>query len=800
MTTATPIIIFDTTLRDGEQSPGATMSMPEKMAIAEALDQMGVDVIEAGFAIASPGDFQCVEEIAKKIKNATVCSLARAKMPDIEAAGRALKPAKNPRIHTFISTSPIHMEHQFKMTQGQVLTAITESVKYARQFCHDVEWSAMDATRSEIDFLARAVETAIKAGATTINLPDTVGYILPHEYAEMIRTLRQKVPNIDKAIISTHCHNDLGLAVANSLAAIEAGARQVECTVNGIGERAGNAALEEIVMAIKTRKDKLNYDTKIKTPHIARVSKLVATASGFSVQKNKAIVGANAFAHESGIHQDGMLKSRDTYEIMTPESVGIIKSELVMGKHSGRAAFRDKLQALGLALENENFEKAFARFKELGDRKKHILDEDIIALIDEQSFYVKSKFEFSSFHISGHSKGEPDATVTLKIDDEEKTTHAVGDGPLDAIFSGINQLTQQNPVLETFDVHAVTAGPDAQAEASVVLKHEERIFSGSGRDTDTLVASTKAYIHAINKIYNFQRQNADQTIPSKESNVGIIWMDGKFIPEQEAQTHIMTHGLHYASAVFEGMRAYNGKVFKLQEHHERMHASAEKLGFKIPYTVDELNKIVQELLQKNNLKDAYVRPIAWCGAETLNVASKKCSVHVAIAVWEWHSYFNAEDLFTNGLKLTWSEWIRPAPNMAPVSAKASGLYVIGTLSKNKAEAAGYHDALMLDYRGYVAECTGSNFFMIKDNEIHTPIADCFLDGITRKTIIEIARNKNISVVERYIKPEEINNADEIFITGSAAEVAPVGQIDNDYFSVGPITKMLAEEYSRLVRK
>lgn len=382
---AKQIIIFDTTLRDGEQSPGATMSMQEKIEIAQALDEMGVDVIEAGFAIASTGDFQCIQEISKRVKTAAICSLARAKRADIEAAAQAIKAAVKPRIHTFIATSAIHMQHQLKMNQEEVLEAITSSVKYARQLCADVEWSAMDATRSDIDFLSRAVEAAIKAGASTINIPDTVGYILPHEYAEMLRTLQEKVPNIDQAIISVHCHNDLGLAVANSLAAISAGAGQVECTINGIGERAGNAALEEIVMAINTRKDKLDYRTNIKTTHIMNLSKLVSAASGFSVQKNKAIVGANAFAHESGIHQDGVLKAKETYEIMQPESVGLAKSELVMGKHSGRAAFRDKIKSLGIAFEDDNFDNLFSRFKELGDRKKYILDEDIIALLNNQT-------------------------------------------------------------------------------------------------------------------------------------------------------------------------------------------------------------------------------------------------------------------------------------------------------------------------------------------------------------------------------------------------------------------------------
>lgn len=663
------IIIFDTTLRDGEQSPGATMSINDKIAIAQSLDQMGVDVIEAGFAIASEGDFQCIEKISKIIKNACVCSLARAKKQDIEAAANALKHANKPRIHTFISTSTIHLQHQLKMTPDEVLNAITDSVKYARNLCDDVEWSAMDATRSDIDFLSRAVECAIDAGAKTINIPDTVGYVLPHEYAALIRTLKEKIPASDKVIFSVHCHNDLGLAVANSIAALEAGAKQVECTINGIGERAGNAALEEIIMAINTRKDKLNFHSSIDTKQISTISKLVAQASGFVVQKNKAIVGANAFAHESGIHQDGMLKSKETYEIMQPESIGLEKSELVMGKHSGRAAFRDKLTRYKINVSEVEFENLFKRFKHLGDCKKNITDEDIISI-------------------------------------------ATG----------------------------------------------------------------------------------------KKNPEKIIWFDGQFIPWNDANIHLLSHGLHYASTVFEGERAYNGKVFKLQEHNIRFHHSAEMLGFKIPYSVAELNTITHELLQKNNLVNAYVRPIAWCGTETLSVSSSKCTVHVAMAAWEWGSYFKTEKLFTEGLKLMWANWVRPAPNMAPVHAKAAGLYMIATMSKNQAEAAGYHDALMLDYRGYVAECTGANIFMVKNNTIHTPIVDCILNGITRQTIIELAKQNEITIIERHIKPEEINNADEIFLTGSAAEVAPVGQIGKQCFKVGPITKLLANEYARIVGK
>jgi 2-isopropylmalate synthase len=375
------IIIFDTTLRDGEQSPGATMTQEQKIAIAHSLDAMGVDVIEAGFAIASEGDFKSIQAIANSVKNAQVCSLARAIKKDIDVAGRAIASAARPRIHTFISTSDIHMQHQLKMSEMQVLAAIDESVRYARQFCDDVEWSAMDATRSGMDFLCAAIEIAIRAGARTINVPDTVGYMFPQEYAAMIRAIKNKVPNIDQAIISVHCHNDLGCATANSIAAIEAGARQVECTINGIGERAGNAALEEIIMAIKTRQDVMPYQTNIDSTKIMAISKQVSTSTGFSVQKNKAIVGENAFAHESGIHQDGVIKARETYEIMRPESIGLDRSQLPMGKHSGRAAFRVKLQALDINASEPEIEAFFIKFKTMGDQKKYVSDADIIELI-----------------------------------------------------------------------------------------------------------------------------------------------------------------------------------------------------------------------------------------------------------------------------------------------------------------------------------------------------------------------------------------------------------------------------------
>ncbi|MBL0317992.1 MAG: 2-isopropylmalate synthase [Alphaproteobacteria bacterium] len=494
------IIIFDTTLRDGEQSPGATMNLSEKLQIARLLDEMGVDVIEAGFAIASKGDFESVSEIAKVVKNATVCSLARAKQGDIEAAGEALKLAHKGRIHTFISTSPIHLKYQIKMTEDEVLEEIRKSVSYARQFTDDVEWSGMDATRSDRDYLCKAVEVAIKAGARTVNIPDTVGYTLPEEFAETIRYIKNNVPNIDQAIISVHCHNDLGLSTANSLAAIRAGARQIECTVNGLGERAGNAAMEEVVMAIKTRNDFLPFTTSIDTTQIMRASRLVSTITGFVVQKNKAIVGSNAFAHESGIHQDGVLKNANTYEIMKPEDVGLSRSNLVMGKHSGRHAFKAKLEDLGIELGDNALEDAFNRFKNLADKKKDIYDEDIIALLDHRCDSAHAQITLKSLQIHCGTGGQPLSEIELNDHGEIKKAKTHGDGPVDALFKGIRELIPVDAVLELYQVHAVTQGTDAQAEVTVVLKKEGRVYTGNGRDTDTMVASANAYLNALDKI------------------------------------------------------------------------------------------------------------------------------------------------------------------------------------------------------------------------------------------------------------------------------------------------------------
>ncbi len=502
------IIIFDTTLRDGEQSPGMSMNLDEKLMVAEALDAMGVDVIEAGFAMASQGDFESVREIARRIKNAAVCSLARAKAADIERAAEALKGARQPRIHTFISTSDIHLKYQFRLSKEQVLEIIRETVTLARSFTDNVEWSAMDATRSDKDYLCKAVETAIKAGATTVNIPDTVGYATPDDYGALISYLKNNVPNIDKAIISTHCQNDLGLATANSLAAVRAGARQVECTINGIGERAGNTALEEVVMAIKTRADMYPYQTNIDATHITKLSRLVQSITGAMVQVNKAIVGANAFAHESGIHQDGMLKHAGTYEIMTPESVGLAKSNLVLGKHSGRAAFRDKLTELSIEVGENAFEDAFHRFKELADKKKDVYDEDIIALLDAES-RRDDAIQLESLHITCGTIGPQTAMLCLRVNGEIRRATVEGNGPLDATFNAIGALVPHRATLKLYQVNAVTQGIDAQAEVTVRLETPEgRIINGHGSSIDTMVASAMAYVNALCKLQMIQERQA----------------------------------------------------------------------------------------------------------------------------------------------------------------------------------------------------------------------------------------------------------------------------------------------------
>ncbi|MFA5949424.1 MAG: 2-isopropylmalate synthase [Hyphomicrobium sp.] len=499
-TNAERVVIFDTTLRDGEQCPGATMTFEEKLEVADCLDAMGVDIIEAGFPIASEGDFEAVSAIARRVQNATVAGLARAINADIDRAGEAVRHARRGRIHTFVSTSPIHLEYQMRKSEAEVLEIITATVARARNLVDDVEWSAMDATRTGIDYLCRCVDAAIKAGATTINLPDTVGYATPEEYYEMFRAVRERVPGADKAIFSTHCHNDLGLAVANSLAALKAGARQIECTINGIGERAGNAALEEVVMGLKTRGDVLPYTTRIESTMLARASKLVSAVTNFPVQYNKAIVGRNAFAHESGIHQDGILKYQQTYEIMVPESVGVGKTSLVMGKHSGRNAFRTKLKELGYDLGENAFEDAFNRFKALADRKKHVYDEDIEALVDEEIAHAHDRMKVVALQVIAGTTGPQSATLTLDIDGTQHTVHATGNGPVDATFAAIKMLVAHSAKLELYQVHAVTEGTDAQAEVSVRLAEDGRVVTGRGADTDTMVASARAYVAALNKL------------------------------------------------------------------------------------------------------------------------------------------------------------------------------------------------------------------------------------------------------------------------------------------------------------
>ncbi|MBH0236739.1 2-isopropylmalate synthase [Methylobrevis albus] len=494
------IVIFDTTLRDGEQSPGASMTFEEKLVVADLLESMGVDVIEAGFPMASQGDFDSVQEIARRSKTAIIAGLARAIPADIARAGDAVKPAARPRIHTFVSTSPIHLAHQMKKTEEQVLEIISATVAQARNLVDDVEWSAMDATRTPLDYLCRCVEMAIRAGATTINLPDTVGYAVPEEYAAMFREVRARVPNADKAIFSTHCHDDLGLAVANSLAGVAGGARQIECTINGLGERAGNAALEEVVMAIRTRGDVMPYMTGIDTRQLVRASKLVSNASAFPVQYNKAIVGQNAFAHESGIHQDGMLKNAETYEIMRPEDVGVKSTSLVMGKHSGRHAFKEKLKDLGIELGDNALEDAFKRFKDLADKKKHVFDEDIEALVSDGLETAGETIKVIALTVIAGTAGPQSATITLDVAGTHITKMASGDGPVDATFNAIKAIQPHEAVLRLYQVSAVTEGTDAQAEVFIRLEDAGKQVTGRAADTDTLVASAKAYISALNKL------------------------------------------------------------------------------------------------------------------------------------------------------------------------------------------------------------------------------------------------------------------------------------------------------------
>ena len=504
------LIIFDTTLRDGEQSPGASMTHDEKLRIARQLERMRVNVIEAGFAAASNGDFEAVRSIAQAIKESTVCSLARANEKDIERAGEAITPAALGRVHTFIATSPIHMEKKLRMSPDQVVEQAVKAIGWARKYTDDVEFSAEDAGRSEIDFLCRIFEAVIKAGATTINVPDTVGYNVPQQFSETIRTLLERVPNADKVVWSVHCHNDLGLAVSNSLAAVLAGARQVECTINGLGERAGNASLEEVVMGVRTRADIFPVETRIDATQIVPASKLVSQITGYPVQPNKAIVGANAFAHESGIHQDGVLKHRETYEIMRAEDVGWGANKLVMGKHSGRNAFRARLQDLGITVASEEqLNAAFSRFKELADKKHEIFDEDLQALMSDESLTPEIEhFRLLSSRFHSETGETPNAELTLSVGGNEHRAQANGSGPVDAAFKAIESIAASGTELLLYSVNAITTGTDAQGEVTVRLARQGKIVNGQGADTDIIVASAKAYLNALNKLHGkFEKLN-----------------------------------------------------------------------------------------------------------------------------------------------------------------------------------------------------------------------------------------------------------------------------------------------------
>lgn len=496
------LIVFDTTLRDGEQSPGASMTKDEKVRIALMLEKMRVDVIEAGFAIASEGDFQAVKAVAEAVKDSTICSLSRAMEADIRRAAEAIKPANSGRIHTFLATSPIHMKYKLQMQPDAVIEQAVKAVRFARNLAADVEFSCEDAGRSEMDFLCRIVEAAIAAGARTINIPDTVGYAIPELYAEQIRTLIERVPNSDQAIFSVHCHNDLGLAVANSLAAVQAGARQVECTINGLGERAGNASLEELVMAVRTRPDVFNVETRINPIHIVPTSRLVSTITGFPVQPNKAIVGKNAFAHESGIHQDGILKHRETYEIMKAEDVGWKTNALVLGKHSGRNAFRFRLQELGINFVSEQeLNTAFTLFKQLADKKHEIYDEDLQALVtDTRAAAAAEYLQLVAMEVQSKTGETPLAKIVLSVKGAEQAAEAEGSGPVDAVFKAIESLANSGASLELYSVNAITSGTDSQGEVTVRLALGGRIVNGLGADTDIVIASAKAYINALNAL------------------------------------------------------------------------------------------------------------------------------------------------------------------------------------------------------------------------------------------------------------------------------------------------------------
>jgi 2-isopropylmalate synthase len=501
MTADRKIKIFDTTLRDGEQSPGASMNILEKMEIAQALVDLGVDVIEAGFPIASPGDFEAVRRIAENIRGSVICGLARSNDADIDRAWEALKPAQQPRIHVFLATSAIHREFKLKMDKEEIIRRAVTAVRRAVGYCDDIEFSPEDASRTELDFLCQVVEAAIDAGATTVNIPDTVGYATPAHMARVIDTLRQKVGNIDRAVISIHCHNDLGLAVANSLAAVEAGAGQIECTINGIGERAGNCSLEEIVMALRTRNDYYHATTGIVTRRLVPTSRLVSNITGLQVQRNKAIVGRNAFAHEAGIHQDGMLKERTTYEIMRPEDVGLAKTDLVLGKHSGRAALTDRCKALGYHLAVEQLQTVFEKFKELADKKKEVYDADIAALVEQEMREAPEIWSIAGYHLAAGTGTIPAVRLTLaRAGDEFSEEVAAGDGPFDALFRAIERITGVEVVCRDFNVHSVSVGKDAQAEVTVEVEYRGQSYRGRGVSTDSVEASAKAFLNAVNRI------------------------------------------------------------------------------------------------------------------------------------------------------------------------------------------------------------------------------------------------------------------------------------------------------------
>lgn len=492
------LIIFDTTLRDGEQSPGAAMTKDEKIRVARQLERLGVDVIEAGFAAASPGDFDAISSIANIIKDSTICSLARANEKDIARAGEAIRHANRGRVHTFIATSPIHMQHKLRMTEDQVVEQAVKAIGWARQYTDDVEFSAEDAARSDMDFLVRIFDAVIKAGVKTINVPDTVGYMIPELWGARFKALIERVPNSDQVIWSTHCHNDLGMAVANSLAAVQNGARQVECTINGLGERAGNASLEEIVMATRVRKDLFDVTTNIRSEEIVPTSRLVSTITGYVVQPNKAIVGANAFAHESGIHQDGILKHRETYEIMRAEDVGWKTNKLTLGKLSGRAAFRARLEEIGIAIESdEHLNELFRRFKDLADRKAEIFDEDLHALASGQDT-VTAKYQLKELEVTSKTGQTPRAHLLLSVDGKEAAAAESGSGPVDAVFKAIEVIAKSKATLELYQVNAITSGTDSQGEVLVRLNKDGRIVTGQGADTDIVIASAKAYLSALN--------------------------------------------------------------------------------------------------------------------------------------------------------------------------------------------------------------------------------------------------------------------------------------------------------------